>query len=392
MGSMNIGRSGDSCPAGHTFNMTTGACDAPEPGECEAATGITYHQQKIADILPGGGFGNRTPTPDEVCTGGCAYGLPAKEGHSFRFVSGNPAGAWQNYSYRGTGKSCTAGVTPDLVPPMPLTPSSDKSSECTNKVMDAEGRQSYSCTTADSYTDPGAMDCGEIKGEFQCLAKSPAPKQTNNTVKTDVVETPGDDGSKQVETTTTTTTTTCTGVGACQTTTTTNVNNSHVKGDGSVGSESNTCTGPGCKDGDGQDQEERKEEEKEESSVSGGDQCEAPPVCEGDPLQCELIRQQHKTRCDAENLNDFTKVKSDLESRVQGDEFKLTKTEIDIPSFITQGTRFLPSNTCPQPEIASTSGGQVAFSYEPMCRLASGISPLVIIAASLAAALFIFRD
>lgn len=385
-----VRREGDSCPVDATFDPATGSCVGAS--ECSGQNGIIYHQQKIADILDTGGYGNFTPTPDQVCQGGCAYGSPAKDGDSFRFVSGDPAGAFQRYSYRGTGQACPAGVV-DVTPPSQTKPTADKQSDCTNKVTDAEGRISFSCTVADRYTDPGNMDCGEVGGQFQCLAKNPAPKQTEKTVKTDVVEKPNADGSKDTQTTTTTTTTVCSGVGACSSTTTTSVSNSHTKSDGSKGAESSTCSGPGCTDSKGESQESREEEEKKEGTVTGGSTCDIPPVCTGDPLQCEIISQQYKTRCQSEELAKFdSTIKDQIEGIANGQGTDIKQTEVDLSSLFQQGTRFLPA-ACPQPEIASVNGAQaLAFSYDPMCRLATGISPIVIIIASLGAALYMFRD
>lgn len=387
-----IYRAGNSCPVSSNYNPLTGECDAPQPSPCETAVGIIYHQQKIADILSTGGYGNFTPTPDQVCQAGCGYGSPAADGHAFRFVSGDPAGAFQRYSYRGTGQACPAGVV-DVTPPSQTKPTADKQSDCTNKVTDAEGRISFSCTVADRYTDPGNMDCGEVGGQFQCLAKNPAPKQTEKTVKTDVVEKPNADGSKDTQTTTTTTTTVCSGVGACSSTTTTSVSNSHTKSDGSKGAESSTCSGPGCTDSKGESQESREEEEKKEGTVTGGSTCDIPPVCTGDPLQCEIISQQYKTRCQSEELTKFdSTIKDQIEGIANGQGTDIKQTEVDLSSLFQQGTRFLPA-ACPQPEIASVNGAQaLAFSYDPMCRLATGISPIVIIIASLGAALYMFRD
>ncbi|MCZ4321851.1 virulence factor TspB C-terminal domain-related protein, partial [Pseudomonas anguilliseptica] len=162
---------------------------------------------------------------------------------------------------------------------------------------------------------------------------------------------------------------------------------------------SNTCTGPGCKDADGKTQEEREEEEeKSESKVTGGQTCEAAPACEGDAVQCAILKQQYEARCDFEEANDFDSNKTDIEGLFdgQGDKFKLDEgaADIDAPSFINQGTRFLPSS-CPAAESFSltTAGGRsFSLSYEPLCRAASDLSGLFVAVATILAALYVGRS
>lgn len=53
---------------------------------------------------------------------------------------------------------------------------------------------------------------------------------------------------------------------------------------------------------------------KTESQASGGDDCKVPPVCKGDAIQCAMLSQQWKTRCD----NQQTNAASDLATQVLG--------------------------------------------------------------------------
>lgn len=53
---------------------------------------------------------------------------------------------------------------------------------------------------------------------------------------------------------------------------------------------------------------------KTESQASGGDDCKVPPVCKGDAIQCAMLAQQWKTRCD----NQQTNAASDLATQVLG--------------------------------------------------------------------------
>ncbi|RRW34769.1 hypothetical protein EGJ44_13415 [Ectopseudomonas oleovorans] len=100
-------------------------------------------------------------------------------------------------------------------------------------------------------------------------------------------------------------------------------------------------------------------------------------------------------RCHAEEQADFEKHKPAIEAAVQGDKFQLDEGSgvIDVPSFINQGTRFLPSS-CPADEsfsLTTAGGGTFQLSYEPLCRAASDLSGLFVAVATVLAALYVGR-
>ncbi len=81
---------------------------------------------------------------------------------------------------------------------------------------------------------------------------------------------------------------------------------------------------------------------------------------------------------------------------MQGDKFKLDEgsSEIELPTFVNQGTRFLPAS-CPAAETFSlrTSGGRsFEISYEPLCRAANDLSGLFVAVATVLAALYVGRS
>ncbi|WP_425090094.1 virulence factor TspB C-terminal domain-related protein [Stutzerimonas stutzeri] len=146
-------------------------------------------------------------------------------------------------------------------------------------------------------------------------------------------------------------------------------------------------SGSGGGNGDG--------EEGEDDSSVGGEPCDATLTCEGDAVQCAILRQQKELRCHAEEQADFEKHESAIEAAVTGDRFQLDEGSgvIDVPSFINQGTRFLPS-ACPAAESFSltTAGGSTfQLSYEPLCRAASDLSGLFVAVATVLAALYVGR-
>ncbi len=390
-----VSRHGDACPAGSEYNPKTGECSAPEEDPCLSTTGnkIT-HRHKLGEILLG--TIATSPPPPSVCQSSCRYSDPEMDGKAYRFVSGDPSGAWANFSYFGDGVTCENGET-ESDPPSDKKPVSDKENKCTNKVcltVDEHGncqQYTYSCTATEKYTDPGSMDCdyGSVNGEAVCVPNSPVPKMTEKDVKTDVKETINPDGSKNTETTTTTTTTNCTGVGACSTSTTTNVSNNKTNADGSDGGSSSSCTGSDCKDGDGKSQnDQKKEEEESQSKVTGGDKCDSPPACTGDAVQCAILRQTYTQRCADEKFQevDGEKLGQEVEAGFEGSEFKPfgegERGSFDLTNMID--TSSTVSGSCPViPPITFTIHGktetvQFGTVMAEVCKYASWFSFLMV--------------
>jgi hypothetical protein len=397
-------RSGDSCKNPEAvYNPSTGTCEAPEPDKCEPTIGVEVeHRHRAGEFTGAGVIAGRVDPPGSVCREQCQYAFSGSSPtRAYRFENGDPIGVFLAFKYRGNGVSCT-GNESDFAQPSDGTPVVEKQSECTNKVVHADGSQSYDCQATELNVDPGNMDCdlGTVGTELQCIARPPSPNLTDKKVEQEITEKTNPDGSKDTTTTTTTTTTNCSGVKACSTSTTTNVSNNKTNADGTPGGESSTCTGTGCKDANGKTQEEREQEEKEEnpSKVTGGQACDAAPACEGDAVQCAILKQQYEARCDFEESEDFESKKADIKGLFEGQGDKFTVDEgtgsIDVPSFINQGTRFLPSS-CPAAESFSltTAGGRTfSLSYDPLCRAASDLSGLFVAVATILAALYVGRS
>lgn len=356
---LRVFRFGTTCPEGSTWNSETLRCDAPEPDKCEATKGQEVaHAHKFADVVDGKLTNYKQP-PAALCKGSCAYGSPATTGDGYRFVNGDPAGLWQNYSYLGTGQACEEDANnPSPDAPSDNKPSSSKSNECTNKVTDAEGRVHYSCLATDSKTEPGKFSCGTANGQLVCTTKKPPPSKVDSEKKTEVTETPGGDGSTTTTTTTTTTVTSCTGVNSCTTTTTVNNGTSKTNADGSDGGSSSDCTGPGCKNGDGtgeKGEDDKEDEEEEKKEVSGEGACDVQLSCSGDAIQCAMVRQQKTQRCEDEKFRtiDSDKVQetqAGIEGAFTGDQYSPIKPDgedgsLDLSTMIDTSRHF--SAACP---------------------------------------------
>lgn len=349
-----IARRGDSCPLGGVFDPSTGTCKS-DP--CQSTVGqMTTHQHRIGDFTGSGVVNGATDPPGRICSNSCQYawdgGAPVA---AYRFQSGNPNGVFGVFNYKGNGVACTES---DVAKTNPGSPGATKQqeSQCTEKVTDAEGRVHYTCQASQVFKEPGSMSCGTVNGQTTCVPKKPSPKLDDKKVTTEVTEKKDADGSKTTETKTTTTVTTCSGAGACTTTTTTNVNSSKTNADGSSGGESSTCSGPGCAGNkpDGSEQPKDDEEEQGGSAVSGDMACTALPLCEGDAIQCAILRQTQQQRCSDQEFREVTEkktadLKSSLASEFSGPEFQPlsagTEGTFDLSGMVDTSSRF--SKSCP---------------------------------------------
>ncbi|MFI8690945.1 virulence factor TspB C-terminal domain-related protein [Stutzerimonas kunmingensis] len=340
----------------HTVVGYATECPVPAPNQCEATNGQTVNHEHLMKAAVG------QPTidpPGSVCGGGCQYAFtytPAS--NVYVYTSGNPPGVFGVYSYSGNGIECNESTL--------QTPGNPSEGETQNPDDTPPPEDGDQCPEGYTYN-----------GTF-CSPDTP-PDPTDPTDPTDPPDPtdpsdPGDgegDGGSD-------------GGGSGD--------NGSGDGDGGSSGEGEGENGSGSGDGEGTEQEE---EPEPESSV-GGEPCEATLSCEGDAVQCAILRQQKELRCHVKEQGDFEKHQSEIETAVQGERFELNEGSgvIDVPSFVNQGTRFLPS-TCPTAESFSltTAGGRTfQLSYEPLCRAASDLSGLFVAVATVLAALYVGRS
>ncbi|MBV7582148.1 hypothetical protein KW851_04915 [Pseudomonas sp. PDM33] len=100
-------------------------------------------------------------------------------------------------------------------------------------------------------------------------------------------------------------------------------------------------------------------------------------------------------RCAYEKQSDYEKHEADIKTAVTGAKFEMDdSSEIQIPSFINQGTRFLPAS-CPADKTFSlrTNGGRTfAVTYEPLCAAATDLGYLIVIAVGAFCVLYVGRS
>lgn len=394
-------RSGSGCPQGAEYNSATGECIASEPDQCATATGEFVHEYNAGSLDP-----SVPPSlpPSSICESGCLYNRTATVKGCNRFLEDTTGkdlnSVYCKVVYQGAGSQCTSNNPPPgsvfdqppSKPPADSTPQFTSESLCGDWVTNADGSQSRNCTSSEKLKEPGQLNCDNAGDYLHCTTGKPAPRFEDTSKTEETTKTTNPDGSSKTETTTTTDKTVCVGTKPCTSTTAEESSTSETNADGKPGDETKSCTGSGCTPDEGESEDEG--EEGPERLASAGS-CDAAFSCSGDPIDCEVLRQQKEQLCLAEEMTDFPKQQSAIEAAVTGDRFQLDEGSgvIDVPSFINQGTRFLPS-ACPAAESFSltTAGGRTfQLSYEPLCRAASDLSGLFVAVATVLAALYVGR-
>lgn len=242
-------RRGDSCPEGTEYNPETGACDEPEPDECEELEGVTRNFRRSgtapdAFMFIGGGA---YAYDQNICVAGCSASVAdakctVKLDGPYTCVG----------SSTFTGTQCTGG---------PGGADPDTSSDETDETAPPEPERTEENKPCIYTTGPGGVQtciseqnqqndgsCGTFNGAVVC---NPAPSKTDKTIETTVQTTTNPDGSTTTTKTDTLTNNNCVGANACTTTTTTTTTTTKRNGNGDVESVSGSCTGPQCPDKDG---------------------------------------------------------------------------------------------------------------------------------------------
>jgi len=141
--------------------------------------------------------------------------------------------------------------------------------------------------------------------------------------------------------------------------------------------------------GDGEGPGEEEGEEGGEGSASGGVACTDPPVCDGDPIQCALLMQAWRQRCEeipseADYLDTInaTEEETAAEQPLAG--------EVDVGALDSDG--FLAAGACPAGFSISVMGENLEMDiWEPACTMAELFAPVVMALAYLSAAFVLFR-
>lgn len=304
---VNITRSGDSCPAGHTLNTTDPAlpvCIPPqEPngevcgaknehtglpkirnsaGECvdfpyaDKPSQCKYAETRVREVTTTVQFdSNGVPSgPPSVDVAGCVavpvganpyknckQSAPRKSCFNGICVEMQSTAAQCSVAVQFTGEAGDGdfGFTGDpadgAVPCdpdtdcTPATPPVETDRQPCTYVTDAEGRQS--CTSFDYKGVPGeTSQCGEVNGKMECIAKKP-PASNGTQIDTKVDTKSNPDGTTTTTKTDIRTDVICSGPNSCQSVTTKTTNVTIKDGNGNTTSSETKCEGAKCSSGIG---------------------------------------------------------------------------------------------------------------------------------------------
>lgn len=297
---------------------------------------------------------------------------------------------------------CPSGDCEEPPPPEPdiPTPTPTEYNDTEPCIYQSNGFGGLTCTSSTKNETEGTSNCGTVNGVWGC--QNSPPSNNGIEIVSDVNSTTNADGSTTTTKTDTATTTACKGIGQCTTSTSTTTTTTVKDGNGNTTSVSGSCTGPQCPDtntnpdgnGDGfGDCVGDDCGDGEGDGLVSGEACDAEVVCEGDAVNCAILRAQKNSTCADEEYRDYELVREDIETDVLGDAYKLAEDEVDAASMFSMGTRFLPA-ACPAPQQLSlpSIGKTVALSFEPLCDFASALSYIVVAMASLFFAVYVGRS
>jgi hypothetical protein len=351
-----VTRLGDSCPPDTTYNSETGGCEAPNA--CSETENVTLFHMFRSGITRSNAYdpwpsGAEIETPVTVCASGCRYSGANYTGDipCAAARDGDPLVQYCIAGFLGMGVECQAGDAPyqsSTSQPSESPGESGEGDPAPEPIEPDPASPEYACRLVPGFQWTGT----------QCVSalEEPAPSPNPDSPEPG---SPGGGGS---------------GSGS----------DGGSGDDGGTGGTGEDPSGPGDPStGSGGSQSENP------NNVLGTE-CDQTLQCTGDAYECALLYHTKKSRCDLEESLDFEAQRPQIEALLQGDEYTLDQDEIDIPSFIGEGARFLPG-TCPPPISIPLSGHTYSFNTAPFCTFASELGNLIVAFAALAAALYVGR-
>ncbi|MEI2336089.1 attachment protein [Pseudomonas aeruginosa] len=311
-----IGRYGDTCPTGTEYDAAVGECKSP-PKECEVGTPNLFRSSNYPIIVINGK--NTVPSsPPSGCLSGCAYEADSSRPTSCYRTPGSTTEGFCNYTLKSNGQNCSAdsgnlgGTGPSLSepnqPPVTDPPSDPNDPGC------PKGYSWSGTTCVKTPTDP---------------TDPTDPKDPGG----DGGGTGGGDGG---------------GTGG----------GTGGGGDGGTGGgdgDGGGTGGGGDGGGDGQcDPAKDPNKCGGGSSISGDGDCKVAIQCNGDAIQCAIVRQEKLARCADEEFRtvDEKKIqdlKNTLAGEFSGPEYEPIKATgentHDLSKLLDTSGRF--SKSCP---------------------------------------------
>lgn len=398
--SLRIIRSGDSCPPDAAYDPQTGQC-LTDPckdkyGDPQSISKSGIKNDLFLKVVHSASLNkNFYITPPVACFQGCQVDI----GDRVKCVV-DIAG---QYRCRGVGSfngsSCstdfpTTDPYPDGNDPVPQKRNSDE--PCFYGTINGV----TSCVTVKKYDSDGLF--GDTIGNSNCSSTGGCngvdPLSKDDRIKTDITSVTNPDGSITTTKTDTKTLTNCKSNNTnCTTSTTTKTSTTTTGANGNLISSGGTCQGDHCPgdtnpdgDGDGFGDCVGDDCGYEDESKVAGESCSADLSCDGDAIQCAILRQEKENNC---KWSLGTEEQAAVTAAVSGEGFELEETNINTSTIFSEALaqgRWL-SASCPTPRTLSVMGKTLSFSWQPVCDFAIAIGPIIVAMASLFFALFVFR-
>ncbi|ETD81859.1 attachment protein [Pseudomonas aeruginosa VRFPA06] len=378
-----IGRYGDTCPTGTEYDAAVGECKSP-PKECEVGTPNLFRSSNYPIIVINGK--NTVPSsPPSGCLSGCAYEADSSRPTSCYRTPGSTTEGFCNYTLKSNGQNCSAdsgnlgGTGPSLSEPNqpPVTdPPSDPNDPGCPKGYSWSGTTCVKTPTDPTDPtdpkDPGGDGGGTGGGDGGGTGGGGTGGGGDG-------GTGGGDGG--------------TGGG--------DGNGGTGGGDGDGGG----TGGGGDGGGDGQcDPAKDPNKCGSGSSISGDGDCKVAIQCNGDAIQCAIVRQEKAARCADEEFRtvDDKKIqdlKNTLAGEFSGPEYEPIKATgentHDLSKLLDTSGRF--SKACPVipdvsfPWFGSTQTVSLSSVSSDLCTYLQWFGYLLVAFAMRAAAEIIAR-
>ncbi|WP_178109873.1 virulence factor TspB C-terminal domain-related protein [Pseudomonas sp. AG1028] len=357
-----VQRYGDSCPPGSELDPVTRKCEPPPP-DCSTASPGIFKSPPAGVINSNGANYVATSSPGTVCYNQCSY-LTSDRASSCFLTPGSKTEGYCNYIGNATGENCkepdyTLGAPGDpLNPPdTPDVPPSDPNDPGCPPGYGWSGTTCVKNPTDDGGNGPGDGD-GDGDGDSGGGGSGGGDGNGGD----------GGDG----------------GDGGSG-------NGGDGDGNGTGGDGDGNGGGDGNGDGDGEGQcDPAKDPNKCGQSSVGGEACNVDLKCEGDAIQCAILRKNKEQVC---QWTYDANVKKQIADEMAGEAYQLKESSIPVSGLFTEALnkgRWLPQS-CPPPQSVSVMGRTYSISWEPLCRFATAMGPIVVALASIFFAVFIGR-
>lgn len=393
---------GDSCPVGQTYNSDTSRCEGDpckdKEGDSQRVSKSGIKNDDFLTVIYNAALKRNFYIHKPVaCFDGCAVDVS----DLLKCVT-DTAGQYHcagTGTYNGTSCSSqhpSSDPDPDGNDPIPQTKTDEE-----NCVYGSIGEGVMACHSLKRIDSEGIFGdqpgvCSTPEG---CSGKDPKKDETR--IDTEVKTEPLPNGGTKTTKTDTKTVTICWASDTnCTVRSTTKTTTTTTNGNGVPTGTTGTCKGDDCPsntypdaDGDGWGDcsgDDCSDGDDDGGPSVGGEDCGVPLVCEGDAIQCAILRQEKENNCKWA-LGETEQAQ--VVANVSGEGFELEEKSFSASGLFSEALnqgRWLGSS-CPPPRTLSVMGRTITFSWEPVCEFAIALAPIIVAMASLFFALFVFR-